>query len=72
MIKYICDRCGKECEKLHSLKIPIKKLSDSSCLSKHIDVCTECDKEADVLFDILADIRLIMFDKYMPQRGDNE
>lgn len=71
MIKYYCDRCGKEAQKLHSVKIPVQKQIgfEYSCYSKPLDLCDECKNESDEIFDTLVDIKLSMFSKYLKKGG---
>jgi hypothetical protein len=45
MVKYYCDRCGKESKGLTPVKIPIEKLK-YSVGTKLLDLCSECEKEA--------------------------
>lgn len=61
MIKFYCDRCGKECEKLSEITIPKEKLSPGNFSTKTISVCSDCEKEAKALYDKLVDIRFILF-----------
>lgn len=71
MIKYYCDRCGKEAKKLHPVKIPVQKQRDHepSYYSKTLDLCEECENEADEIFDTIVDIKLSMFSKYLMKGG---
>jgi hypothetical protein len=69
MIKYYCDRCGKEAKELKTVKIPVRKLKDGSFLPTPLELCTTCENEANEIFDILADIRLSMFAKYCKKGG---
>lgn len=70
MIKYYCDRCGREVKELTSVKIPTNKLRDGSFGSKRLDVCEECEKEANDIFDTLADIKIFMCSKYLKKEGN--
>ena len=72
MIKYFCDRCGKEAKKLVSVRIPTNKLRDGSCGTKPIDLCEECENEANHIFDTLMEFRLYMFSRYLKKEGKVE
>ena len=69
MIKYYCDRCGKEVRELITVKIPVNKLKDGSFGSKRLDVCEECKNEAENIFATLADIKIFMCSKYLKKEG---
>jgi DNA-directed RNA polymerase subunit RPC12/RpoP len=65
MIKYFCDRCGKEVGKTIQIKIPKEKLKYGDFRATSIGVCDDCKKEFDKIIDKLTDIRFILFDDFM-------
>ena len=71
MIKFFCDRCGKECKALSEVKIPDEKLS-SSIRTKTISVCFDCKKEADEIYDKLTDMHFIMFKDFLKGGANND
>lgn len=72
MIKYYCDRCGREAKALNSVKIPVQKQIgfEHSCYSKPLELCEVCKNEADEIFDTIVDIKLSMFSKYLNKGGE--
>lgn len=64
MIKYICDKCGRECKSLTFENIPIKK-TKYNFETKKIQLCEDCTKEYDSINDKLADIRLILIKDFI-------
>jgi len=70
MVKFYCDRCGKESEKLHEIQIPTQKSSSHSFYTQHCQVCIDCKSEYDNIIDKLTDIRFVLFNGFM--REDNE
>lgn len=69
MVKYYCDRCGKEAETLEQINIPTEKTKNSGFLTTPTHVCPECKKEYDGILDKLRDIRFVMFSTFMKE-GD--
>lgn len=77
MVKYFCDRCGKEVPTtramggqivpvLHDVRIPDKKMkNDGSFSTRSLNVCDECKKESDKLNDLITDFRFKIFKDYM-------
>lgn len=65
MIKFYCDRCGKEVNKLYDIGIPESKGS-FSFKNKTIQGCLSCKGEADNINDKLVDIRFLLFKDFMP------
>lgn len=64
MTKYFCDRCGKECVKLETIKVPYEKASFGSFSTKELQVCSECEREYIILLDKLRDIRFILYSDF--------
>lgn len=71
MIKYYCDRCGKECQTLRSVKIPFKREKEYF-QTKTINACLACEKEANDLYDKISDIRFVMFRDFMKEGVTDE
>ncbi len=65
MIKCFCDRCGKECAELKTIKIPDKKASFGNFSTRELQVCSECEQEHIILLDKLRDIRFILYRDFM-------
>lgn len=65
MIKYYCDRCGKECLSLTEIKVPYKKGAFDSFETRPIQACIECKKEFNEIIDKLLDIRFVLFRDFM-------
>lgn len=65
MVKYYCDRCGKEVSSLITIRIPSKKTSKTSYSGKDIQVCKNCQKEAENICEKLLDIRFLLFGDFM-------
>lgn len=65
MVKYYCDRCGKEAEKLEPVQIPTEKTKHEVFIRKTIHVCPKCKKEYDDILNKLVDIRFVMFSTFM-------
>ncbi len=70
MKKNICDRCGAKCYKLKGIIIPDKRISKYYLSVKGIEVCPECKKEADRLFDIYVNTKLALFKDFL--KGDSK
>lgn len=72
MIKYYCDRCGKEAKSLNSVKIPVEKQKGytNTYYSKPLDLCKECENEANEIFDTITDIEISLFSKYLKKGGE--
>ena len=64
MIKYYCDRCGKESPRLADVIIPNIKGS-LSFEGKTVHLCPDCEKEANDIYNKLTDIRFILFDGFI-------
>lgn len=65
MIKYFCDRCGKEVGKTIQIKVPKEKLNSGDFSTTSVQVCDDCKKEFDKIIDKLIDIRFILFNDFM-------
>lgn len=65
MVKFYCDRCGKESERLHEIKIPTQKRKYHNFDTKPYNVCVDCENEYDNIIGKLTDIRFILFDGFM-------
>ena len=67
MVKQYCDRCGKECECLFKISVPVSKDRDQYGYfhQKSFDVCKSCENEHDALTDKLAEIRCVLFNDFM-------
>ena len=65
MTKYFCDRCGKECIELKTIKVPYKKGSFGNFSTRELQVCSECEKEHVILLDKVRDIRFILYRDFM-------
>lgn len=65
MIKYFCDRCGKEVRKTIQINVPKEKLKYGDFTTTSIEVCDDCKKEFDKIIDKLIDIRFILFNDFM-------
>lgn len=65
MIKFYCDRCGKESKKLHEIKIPTQKRKYNNFDTKIYQVCADCENEYDNIIGKLVDIRFVLFDGFM-------
>lgn len=65
MIKFYCDRCGKESEKLYEIKIPTQKRKYHNFDTKIYQVCADCENEYDNIIGKLVDIRFILFDGFI-------
>lgn len=72
MVKFYCDRCGKENEKLHEIKIPTQKREHHSFDTKPYQVCVECKNEYDNIIDKLTDIRFVLFDGFMRKEDEGK
>lgn len=64
MTKYYCDRCGKECDKLEEVTVPIKKGFCVSTETKQMSVCFDCWRDHKKILEALIDIRLTMFNNF--------
>lgn len=71
MVKYYCDRCGKEVAVLDEVRIPDVKHSSNSFSTKTIQVCKDCKKKADNIYEKLIDIRFTLFRDYMEGSESN-
>lgn len=69
MIKYYCDRCGKEVSVLETIRIPSEKLGKTSYSVKNIQVCKNCQKEAENIGEKLRDIQFLLFGDFMIEKG---
>lgn len=72
MIKYYCDRCGKDFNNsidIHNVKIPNERHS-ASFSAKTVQLCRDCKKAADNLLDKLTDIHFLLFRDFMKEEGD--
>ncbi len=69
MAKYYCDRCGKESEMLHEIKVPTQK-SAYSFDTKPYEVCADCENEYDKIIDKLTDIRFALFEGFIRKEGE--
>lgn len=69
MIKKICDRCGKEAAELCAVLVPIENLHNGSYRTESVDVCPDCRKVADRLFDNVSDFRVWLFEKHFFTEG---
>ena len=68
MTKLYCDRCGKACGKLHTIKVPESKTSRDSFNVKPVEVCSDCEKEYDAIIEKLTEIRFVLFGDFMERR----
>lgn len=69
MIKYYCDRCGKECKNnidMFDVKIPHERHS-ASFSAKTVQLCRDCKKVADNLHEKLTDIHFLLFKDFMEE-----
>lgn len=71
MTKHYCDRCGMECEKLVEVRVPHEKRHNGSFSAKSVEVCPCCEKEFNMINDLLIDIRFITFEEIW-QKGMKE
>ena len=70
MVKFYCDRCRKEVPQLIDIKVPTQKSGKSSHYTRNMEVCGKCNKEFDEVNEMLADMRLTMFSKYLEKGGE--
>ena len=69
MIKYFCDRCGKETKNLVQIQIPKEKHDKYGGFSvEPIQVCSDCKNEFDDILSKLTDIRFILFKNFMKEK----
>ena len=71
VVKYYCDRCGKETKNLEQISVPSEK-KRNSFLPKLFQVCPECEKEYDDIINKLTDIRFVLFDGFMRKEDEGE
>ena len=64
MIKYFCDRCGKEAKKTIQVSVPKEKLNEGFN-TMSLQVCDDCKKEFDKIINKLTDIRFILFSDFI-------
>lgn len=72
MVKFYCDRCGKESEKLHEIKIPTHKREHHNFDTKPCQVCADCENEYYQIIDKLTDIRFVLFDGFMRKEDEGK
>jgi DNA-directed RNA polymerase subunit RPC12/RpoP len=72
MVKFYCDRCGKETEKLHEIRIPIKKSVCHTFDTKLYQVCVDCESEYDDIIDKLTAIRFVLFSGFMRKEDEGK
>lgn len=63
MTKHYCDRCGMECEKLVTVRVPTENHHNGSFSTKSVEVCPYCEEVANRLIDLITDIRFTIFEK---------
>jgi hypothetical protein len=69
MIKYFCDRCGKECSKPAEIKVPHQRGCAGNFSTRGLQVCADCNKEHNDLLNKLVDIRFIMYRDFIKGGG---
>ena len=69
MIKHFCDRCGVECERTSTIRIPIKNQGNGSYIVEDADVCPTCEKMHNAINDMLIDLKIVMFSKFLGSKG---
>lgn len=47
MTKHYCDRCGVDCEKLSTVRIPKENHCNGSYSTETIEVCPDCGQKLD-------------------------
>ncbi len=72
MIKFYCDRCKKETEKLVEIKIPTVKNNYGGFDTKLYQVCVDCESEYDDIIGKLTDIRFVLFDGFMRKEDEGK
>lgn len=72
MIKFYCDRCKKETEKLVEIKIPTVKNNYGSFDTKPCQVCVGCQREYNDIICKLTDIRFVLFDGFMRKEDEGK
>ena len=65
MVKFYCDRCGRESEELNQIKIPTQKTAYNTFNTKPYQVCVDCENQYNNIIDKLTDIRFVLFDGFM-------
>lgn len=70
MVKFYCDRCGKETEKLHEIKMPTQKREHHSFDTKSCQVCVSCQREYNDIICKLTDIRFVLFSGFMRKEDE--
>lgn len=68
MTKHYCDRCGKECEQLHSEDIIVRV--NGTLGRKLVELCPECCEEHKRRMIKLTDIKVVMFRDFMNEGED--
>ena len=64
MVKYYCDRCGAESEKLVSVRIPTNKVSELALKAEVMGLCPQCEKQANDIYNLCSDIKIMMFERF--------
>lgn len=72
MVKFYCDRCGKEVENLIEIKIPATKKNYGSYDTKSCQVCAGCKRAYDDISVKATDIRFILFDGFMRKEDEGK
>lgn len=80
MIKYFCDRCGKEVDKLACVKIPDsnKPCSGSSYSTKEVGLCDSCNtfvnKAVEEYNQAMIKTRFAFYEALFPKKhgGDSD
>ena len=69
MKKLYCDRCGAECERLHSKRVPNKIWKHGSYEAKEIELCKSCEEFVSVAEDAyneaMVKVRFAFFESLM-------
>ena len=70
MVKYFCDRCGKEAKNLVQIQVPKEKHDKYGGFNVepiHV-VCSNCKREFDNIISKLTDIRFILFNDFIKKK----
>lgn len=71
MTRKFCDRCGKECESLIEIHIPLENHGNGRFSVEEKEVCGECNEIHNKLVETLTDIRFMMYKNLFELKGTN-
>jgi hypothetical protein len=64
MIRKYCDRCGIECNVLHTIKIPADKREHAFVECIEVDVCEKCREHNNKLLKMVSDFRRLLYENF--------